>query len=169
MMVTCVSAAASLERAQFTSKSCDADLVRYTVCMEGMFSRLGWFSVVAIAIAYALYLIVGSIVNAEASGAHAPVLIRDAVQANVHQLSGMIMVPTSCDELSVTKQTISPTNYALVFETWREPSIACTSDATPRPFQVTVFAPATGVYFSATLNGIAVPIAVVPVLTARGE
>lgn len=130
--------------------------------MEGVLSRLGWFVVLSVVVAYGISSIGGSIVNAREARLDKPILIRDEIQGNAHQLSGMVTVPSVCDQLSVETKAISPTNYVLVFKTWPEPSIPCDGNPVPRVFRATVFGPATGTYFTATLDGIALPIAVVP-------
>jgi hypothetical protein len=79
----------------------------------------------------------------------------------------MVMVQSSCDELSVQTQAVSPTKHVLVFKTWREPSVQCEDSETPRTFQVNVFAPITGVEFIATLDGTNLPFVVLPVTTNR--
>ena len=135
--------------------------------MEGVFARLGWFAVVAVLVAYSLYLIIGGMVNAQASGVGGPILIRDDLRANQHQLSGMVTVPTPCDQLSVKTEALSASTYALVFTTWHEPSVDCGTDPTPRAFRTTIFAPASGIYFVATLDGVSLPIAVVPIISGK--
>ncbi len=132
--------------------------------MEGMFSRLAWIAAVCVIISYATYLVVGNIVNAQASGINEPVVIRDELRPNTHQLSGIVVVPTPCDELSVDFKALSTTTYSLILKTWHEPSVTCGNDPVPRAFHTTVFAPAAGVYFVATLDGVALPIAVIPVI-----
>lgn len=133
--------------------------------VDMLFSRLAWFTAVAIVVAYVASALLGGIVNAKASGQNDPVFIRDKLHANEHDLSGMIMVPTPCDELSVQTESISQTDFALLFKTWHEPSVTCNSDATPRAFEAVLFAPATGVTFTATLNNKDIPVAVVPIST----
>jgi hypothetical protein len=103
-------------------------------------------------------------VKEQAAGESSPIVVRDELKANQHQLSGMVNVPTPCDELSVKTQSVSDTNFELVFTTWRQPSMNCPDDPTPRAFRTILFAPATGVYFVATLDGKAFPIAVIPVI-----
>ena len=129
--------------------------------------RILWFTVLTVLISYAAYLIVGGIVNAQTSGADATVVIRDELGPNSHQLSGMVMVPSSCDQLSVDTKTLSPTSFELVFSTWQEPSVHCSADETPRFFEKTLFAPAAGITFSATLDGEGLPIAVIPAIAGR--
>lgn len=135
--------------------------------MGAILSRMIWFFVVASLVAYATYLVAGNIVNAQASGENAPVIVRDELGKGVHHLSGMVMVPTPCDQLSVRVDPISATQYALVFHTWREPSVDCKMDETPRYFRAILFAPSTGIGFTATLDGIGFPIIVLPVLPDR--
>jgi hypothetical protein len=132
--------------------------------MGGVVSHLSWFAIVSVVVAYATSAVLGSIVNAQASGANAPIIIRDELSANEHTLSGMVMVPTPCDELSVQTETLSKTTIALLFTTWHEPSVTCGDDATPRAFQTALFAPAAGVTFTATLDDKDLPIAVVPII-----
>ena len=131
--------------------------------MYEMFSRVVWFFVVASAVAYATYLVAGSIVNAQASDAYRPVVIRDELGPGVHHLSGMVMVPTLCHELTLRTEEVSATAYALLFRTWREPSMDCASEEVPRYFRAVLFAPAAGVEFIATLDGAGLPIVVMPV------
>ena len=132
--------------------------------VEGVISRLSWFVLISVVVAYASYLVLGSIVNAQESGVNEPTLIRDELRANRHSLSGMVMVPTPCDQLSVTTETISKTNFAIVFKTWHEPSVDCGNEPTPRAFETELFAPAAGVTFTATVNDKALPIAVIPIV-----
>lgn len=132
--------------------------------MGSIISRLIWFSILATVIAYASYLAVGSIVNAQAGGASDPVVIRDELRANQHSLSGMVVVPTPCDELSVQTQALSQTNFAIVFTTWHEPSVNCGNAPTPRAFETILFAPAAGITFTATLDNKDLQVAVIPVI-----
>ncbi len=135
--------------------------------MSAIISRMMWFFVVAIVLAYASYLVAGSIVHAQASGENLPVVVRDELGAGIHHLSGMVMVATPCDELSVRVEEISRSVYALLFKTWHEPSVECALDPTPRYFRTVLFAPAAGVEFTATLDGAGFPIVVLPTLPER--
>ena len=132
-----------------------------------MIWRVLWFALVATAISYASYLVVGSIVEARAAGSSGPVMIRDVLGQNAHHLSGMVMVPSPCDELTTRTESISSTTYMLVFATWREPSVNCTADETPRSFHAIVFGPAADIGFAATLDGAGIPIVVMPTLPQR--
>ncbi len=123
---------------------------------------MAWFAAVAIAVSYGSYFFAGSIVTARAAGLYEPVLIRDALTRNAHHLSGMIMVQSPCDQLSVRIETLSDTMYMLNFSTWREPSVVCKDETIPRAFNTIVFAPSVGVEFGATLDGVTLPIVVIP-------
>ena len=96
-------------------------------------------------------------------------MVRDELRAGEHQLSGMVMVPTSCHELSVDTATISRTDYALVFKTWREPSVTCSDDEVPRAFHTVLFAPAANVNITATLDGSGLPLIVLPIVAGHKE
>jgi hypothetical protein len=128
--------------------------------------RLFWFLVVACAVAYTTSAIAGSFVTAHAAES-GPVMIRDELEPGIHHLSGMVMVPTPCDELSLHTEKISQETFELRFTTWHEPSVECKDDATPRPFREVFFAPAAGIQFIATLNGTDLPVVVLPEIPTR--
>ncbi|MSU73696.1 hypothetical protein EXS56_00990 [Candidatus Kaiserbacteria bacterium] len=132
--------------------------------MGSILSRMLWFFVVASLLSYATYLVVGNIAHAQASGENLPTLIRDELGKGVHHLSGMVMVPTPCDQLSVRTEAVSNHTFVLVFRTWREPSVNCPAEETPRYFRALLFAPSTGVEFAATLDGAGFPVVVLPAL-----
>lgn len=136
--------------------------------MARTFLDFFYFFVAASAVAYGCTLVGTGIVAADSAGAYRPVIVRDSVSANQHQLSGMVMVDASCDELTLHTVQLSDTSYELQFGTWREPSVDCDGAATPRPFRTQLFAPAAGVDFIATYNGKSLPIAVVT-LTPSGR
>jgi len=129
--------------------------------MGDMMRRMVWFAIVLTAASFAIFAVLGNfaISSAENEG---PVLIRDVVTPGVHNLSGMILLPLSCDELSTQSKPVSSTTYQLIFETWQDPSIACPEEPTPREFKTVIFAPQTGVTFFATLDGQGFPIQVTP-------
>lgn len=129
--------------------------------MLGTLIRLVWFTIVASAIAYVIFLVAGSLTNTDIFSSN-PIVIRDVLGSGTHQLSGMLMVPSTCDDLSAQTQELSSTTYELVFQTWQESSVVCKNEETPREFHVVAFAPATGVQFLATLDGTGFPIVVVP-------
>jgi hypothetical protein len=130
--------------------------------MMDILRQMIWFIIVAGAVAYASFLVAGSLVSAQAAGAASPIMVRDELGPGSHQLSGMIMVPSSCDELSVRAETVSSSTYSLLFQTWQDPAVNCSSDEVPRAFHAVLFAPAAGVDFTATLDGKDIPILVLP-------
>jgi hypothetical protein len=133
--------------------------------MGELLRRCVWFFIVASAIAYSVFLVAGSFISAQAIDASHIVQVRDALAPNVHNLSGMVMVPTTCTQLSVRTEQVSPFVYQLVFSTWKEPSVQdCENDEVPRAFRAVLFAPATGVDITATLDGAPLTLALFPVL-----
>lgn len=124
--------------------------------------RVAWFFAAATLAAYATYLGVGSAIKTQDSGSTAPIIIRDALSKGEHHLSGIIMVPSNCDELSVRVDQIRNDLFSLVFATWSEPSIQCVREHSARVFNVTVFAPSVGVQFIASLDGVSIPVAMYP-------
>ncbi len=137
------------------------------VVMSEMVSRVLWFAVVAVALSSTVYLVVGSALNARDSGVYESVVIRDELGPGVHRLSGMVVVPTPCHQLSVRTEALSISTYMLLFRTWREPSVYCAATEVPRYFRAVLFAPSTGVEFGATLDDKGLPIVVVPTISGR--
>ncbi|MEY4747409.1 MAG: hypothetical protein RLZZ416_458 [Candidatus Parcubacteria bacterium] len=129
-----------------------------------------WFAFLAAAIAYGSYLFLGNIVHTRESGALGSVMIRDELQPGVHNLFGMVSVPTPCDELIVHTEALSTSTFMLSFRTWREPAIKdCPKEETPRSFHAVVFGPAAGIEFVASLNGAGLPIVVLPYASKSGS
>ncbi|PIR83585.1 hypothetical protein COU18_02790 [Candidatus Kaiserbacteria bacterium CG10_big_fil_rev_8_21_14_0_10_51_14] len=126
--------------------------------------RLVWFACAAIALSYGSYLVAGSVIQARATGSYEPTIVRDVINRDAHHLSGMIMVPSPCDQLTVRTQTLSSTTYMLNFRTWREPSMDCADEITPRAFRTILFATPTNVKLGATLNGAGLSIVVLPLI-----
>ncbi len=128
-----------------------------------MIWRIAWFFAATIVISYACYILVTSAIHARASGTEDPVVVRDVLERGVHHLSGMVTVPSPCDQLSVKTVALSTSTYMLDFTTWREPSIPCTGIETPRSFRTLLFTPHTGVQVGATLDGAGLPIVIIPI------
>jgi len=124
--------------------------------------RLVWSAVIATVCAYAGLLLLGGAVEVYANIImKQPTIIRDRISPGTHQLSGMIMVHNSCDELLQSADKLSDTQYEITFQTWREPSTPCITEDIPREFHATVFAPSFGVQFSAQVDNSQIPIAVI--------
>ncbi len=124
--------------------------------------RFFTFLISAIIIGYVVYLIGAGIVSAQSAGAYQPIVIRDTWSVGAHQLDGMVMVDSPCEQLFVTTQQLSQTAFRLAFTTWADPAVPCPSVSTPRSFHAIVFAAAVGITFVATYNGEDLPIAVIP-------
>ena len=137
--------------------------------MHDTLPRAAWFVVAASLIAYAGYLYVGSIVHSGETIADHTVIIRDSISKGEHHVSGMLMVPSSCDELTLRVSEVKDDLYLLSFSTWSEPSILCDYTPTARVFDTVVFAPSIGVRFIATLDTVALPVAVYPSLAHRSD
>ncbi len=132
--------------------------------MGDVIRRLVWFFIVSSAVAYGSFLLIGSAIHADAARERGAIIIRDELARGVHHLSGMIVVSSTCQQVTVRGDKVGAFAYRLAFSTWDEPSVACAKEETPRVFRATIFAPSVGVDFKATLDDIDVPIAVYPAL-----
>ncbi len=131
---------------------------RSSVGYEEFFWRALWIGASIIAVTYASYLYFGS-VNAAYFGEPAPIPILDILsKEGEHHLSGDIPVPSSCHGLTVTTKALSETHFQLEFITWQEPTLSCEPLGYSRTFNTVVFAPSTGITFSARIDGEEVPI-----------
>jgi len=135
--------------------------------MKDAFVRLVWFFVIACAVSYGVFLVAGSAIRAQAIDETRIVLIRDSLKPGVHYLSGIIMAPSTCAQISERSVQISTTTYQLVFTSWEEPSVTCVREDTPRSFRVVVFAPAAGIQFIGSLDGEPLQLAVIPVIERK--
>ena len=132
--------------------------------MKDALVRLVWFFIVACATSYVVFLIAGSAIRAQAIDESRIFLIRDSLKPGVHYLSGIVMAPSTCAQISVRSKQVSTTTYELIFTSWEEPSVPCVQDDTPRSFRAVVFAPAAGVQFIGSLNEEPLSLAVIPVV-----
>lgn len=122
-----------------------------------------WYTLVSIFAVYGFFLIVGTYSRTKMVTRQEPMHVRDSysVETRAHTLSGYVMVPTACDQLTVSTQEVAPATYMLKFSTWRETSVDCKKDEpVSRSFRAVVAAPAVGSHFVATLNGTSLPIVV---------
>jgi len=127
--------------------------------------RLVWFFVVSCAVSYAVFLVAGNAIYQQSLGDTRVVLVRDSLKVGEHHLSGMVMVPRSCKQLSMRTEQIDPGVFLLKFQTWDEPNIECITEDTPRPFRAVVFAPSVGTQFIASLDDAPLRIAVTPAVS----
>lgn len=125
-----------------------------------MLLRLGLFFVFACLVAFGAHLFFGSIILAQSLDDSKTITLRDVYYDNEHDLSGMVMVASSCADLTARAQDIDAHKTAVVFETWEEPVSDCTRELTPRAVHVIAFGPA-DLEFRGLLNGELVPLTVV--------
>lgn len=132
--------------------------------MDEALRRAGWICIVAVAGAYMTYLVAGSFVTQKDSRIEEPVIVRDTISKGEHHISGMVMVQSSCEELTLVVEKIGESLYQLTFATWTEPTVECDNKISPRVFETIIFAPSVGVRFTATLNGKPLAVALYPTI-----
>lgn len=115
-------------------------------------ARLLWLAITSLALSFGSYIVVVKSVLQEESGATKPVQFIDLLRPGVHYISGMVTVPSACDELTVHVVQTDEFVFNLKFDTWEEPSIRCSHEPVPRHFSTIAFAPAAGVRFTAQMN-----------------
>lgn len=122
------------------------------------------FTVVAGCVTYIILIVMGKFVDAQIEHDINTVIVRDRLAVGVHNLSGMVMMPSSCHDVSATASKIDLSNYLITFKGWKNPSRECIEEETPQWFHLTVFAPSTGVAFQAVLDERPIPLTVVPTI-----
>lgn len=130
--------------------------------MADLVRRLVWFFVVASAVSYAIFLVAGNAIHIQALGDSRVVLVRDFLKVGEHHLSGMVMVSSTCKQLSVRTEELADAVILLEFTTWDEPNVTCVHEDTPRAFRTVVFAPSAGVEFIGVLDEEPLHLAVTP-------
>lgn len=133
--------------------------------MMEMVRHIVWFLIVSSVIAYAVFLVVGSVIANEASASTRVVVARDVLSPGAHHLSGMVMVPSTCSTLSVRTESVDRFTHRLVFTSWEDPAASeCLVEEVPRSFRAVLFAPATGVQILGSLDGMPLTMVVIPVI-----
>jgi hypothetical protein len=132
--------------------------------MSEILIRLVWLCAVSTAMAYGFFLLFGSLF---AVHKQTPIVIQDALMPGKHTVSGIVMVPSPCTELTVQTAKLSPTTYTLELQTWEDPSVACQKIETPRSFNTVAFAPTFGIQFVVYLDGKTVPFQIIPVMPSE--
>jgi len=122
------------------------------------------FTAVASVFAFVVLLGFGALVQTQIEADSRHIIVRDALGQRVHRLSGMVMVPSDCHELISRAMELDVTNYLLMFRTWEDPNRVCNNEDMPRQFNLTVFAPSTGVAFQAMLDDVSIPLTVIPTI-----
>jgi hypothetical protein len=124
----------------------------------------GWMVLAVVLGAYLTFLVASDTFNATPAAA-TPVVVRDVLREGEHHLYGKIVVPSSCDEVSIQTVNTSATTYDLQFTTWPEPEVKCINAPAERVFDTVIFAPSVGVEFTASIDKTPVPLAVYPILS----
>ncbi|MBI4068236.1 hypothetical protein HY413_02410 [Candidatus Kaiserbacteria bacterium] len=126
-----------------------------------MLVRLTLFTVTAIAIAYAAHMFFGSIIFAAAEEDASAIVLRDIYKNERHELSGIVMVPSTCHDLTVRAKDIDARSTAIILETWEQPfASACDKAPTPRAIHVTAFGPE-GLDLRGMQDGAWVPLTII--------
>lgn len=141
----------------------------YNTCMVAVLHRLFWVLAVSGAIAYGVYLVIGSTIQAEADEYTKRVLARDVIDRGAHHLSGMVFVLTGCHELSVRAEELSGKIQHIVFSTWETPYAECVREPVPRAFTIVIFEANADVRFVATMDNEPLSLVVIPVSSKRLE
>jgi hypothetical protein len=133
----------------------------FLVYDKNMVSRLIVFAVFASLAAFATHLFFGSVIFAAAEEETQKIVLRDVYSDEMHQLSGMVVVPSECHDLSVRVKDFDANVIFLLFETWEQPYLqTCEKAQTPRAVHVSVFAPDT-VLFRGMLDNEPIPLTIV--------
>lgn len=130
--------------------------------MIDVLRRIFVFTLAAALISYFLFMIAGTTIYAKAEEKARTVWVRDEISPNTHRLAGLVTVDSTCLELIEKTEMLSPLLYKLHFTTWENPNVECEKVPTQKLFYEVIFAPAVGVQFIASLDGISLPILVVP-------
>ena len=131
------------------------------VSMRDTLRRLTVFAVVASIFTYGVLLAGGDVVQASATHIIiVPTVIRDTPEKGAHILSGTLVLPSSCDELSAHILEVSTSSFVITLSTWQDPAITCTKNPVSKWFQTVAFAPPKGVSFAAKLNGEDLPMVI---------
>jgi hypothetical protein len=130
------------------------------VSMRDAARRLTIFAVVASVFSYGVLLVGGKVVEANATHIIVPMVIRDTPEKGAHILSGTLLLPVSCDELSAHIIEVSTSSFVITLSTWQDPAVTCTQDKISKWFQTVAFAPQKGIVFAAKLDGQDIPMVI---------
>lgn len=119
--------------------------------MSDASARLLTFSLFLGVFAYIIYMFMGAMFQGEFEHR---IAIRDSIRPGQHFISGTVMVPSACHQVSVKTQYMGTSTYAIILHTWEEPSVRCEKTSVPRAFSEVLYAPSFGVQFAVFLDGI---------------
>jgi len=129
--------------------------------MGEVLRNTAWFLFFSSITAYGAFLLLDGVVNAQTKQEARTIVVRDFLDRNVHNLSGMVVVPSVCHELIAYTKQLDPENYLLAFETWEDPSRTCAQNPVSRAFHLTLFAPPAGIAFQGMFNDRPIPLEVI--------
>lgn len=133
----------------------------YTVGMSEVLRNALIFLCLSGVAAYGAFLLLDGVVDAQAQEESHTIVVRDFLDKNTHNLSGMVVVPSPCHELITYTKQIDPANYLLAFETWEDPNRTCAQNEISRAFHLTLFAASTGIAFQGMFNERSIPLQVI--------
>lgn len=126
-----------------------------------MMARLTLFTVTAVAIAYTAHIFFGGIIFAAAEQNANAIVLKDVYGNEQHELSGIVMVPSTCHDLTVRAKDIDARSTAIILETWEQPFASeCEKAPTPRSIHVTAFGPE-GLDLHGILDGEWAPLTII--------
>src|SRR5262249_217502 len=125
--------------------------------MDDALKRAGWIVVLVIAGSYLTFLSADYIFNRTTASA-TPIVPLDIQGDNEHHMTGVVLVPSTCDEISVATEDLGNDSFSLNFSTWEEPSVNCFKAPAERVFDTVLFAATSSVHFVATVDKQEVPI-----------
>ncbi len=129
--------------------------------MNDVLRKVLWFLGLSGITAYGAFLLLDGVVNADTREKASTIVVRDLLDRNTHNLSGVVLVPSPCHQLITYTTRIDASNYLLTFETWEDPSRVCERDFVPRAFHLTLLAPETGIALQGVFNERSVPLEVI--------
>ncbi len=132
--------------------------------MSEVLGRIFWLCAFSVGFAYIFSVLFGGVFEVRKQPA---IIMHDVLGAGMHAISGVIMVPSPCTELSVKTIKVSPTVYTLQFQTWEDPSVDCAQVETERTFNTTTYAPAVGIQFLVYLDEKTVPFQIIPIINGH--
>jgi hypothetical protein len=127
--------------------------------MDDALKRAGWIVILVFAGSYVTFVSADFVFN-RTTASTTPIVARDIERDGEHHLTGVVLVPSTCDEINVATEQLGDNSFRLKFTTWEEPAVKCFQAPVERVFDVALFAATSDVAFSATLDKKEIPIAV---------
>ena len=125
-----------------------------------MSPRVVVFMVFAGLTAFSAHLFFGSAIFAAAEKDVFQIILRDTYREEMHELSGMVLVPSDCHDVSVRTKDFDASMIFIIFETWEQPYRECEKAETPRAVRIIAFAPE-NITFRGLMDNELVPLTIV--------